>query len=385
MREDVVCREPIINVVDELLAQPIPTNKGRSNSSTPPQKTLTPLLKEALFGIQTWYSYTYCRLADKPGYELYSFIDMGVAVQTCMSGSITSCMDSALVHGMVFMSATSTGLTTSIQLDYATTLPDGSTPGKVVVQFANGLIRLNWHPSSADSHSENSDQGVYDDYASYVVRGGDMLVQSRRMYVMGGASTTQSRGAIVLHSSARGEMAPMKDRADDEVNFYPTSKHLQTDGALDTGSWYYNAYQKYALLCLMEADISLLGALIEPFISNSLSEPLIYETTYKGIVTSQVFTTDDVKVEFGNGVYNDHHYHYGYWITALIILKKLGPMWTGMAQVETMVVTLLRDVANPHKSRRSTISLVLRPFVLIRREQKPQVHEMLILNGIGAH
>ncbi|KAG2972357.1 hypothetical protein PC116_g19893 [Phytophthora cactorum] len=82
------------------------------------------LLKEALFGIQTWYSYTYCRLADK----------------TCMSGSITSCMDSALVHGMVFMSATSTGLTTSIQLDYATTLPDGSTPGKVVVQFANGLM-----------------------------------------------------------------------------------------------------------------------------------------------------------------------------------------------------------------------------------------------------
>ncbi|KAG3245144.1 hypothetical protein PI124_g10096, partial [Phytophthora idaei] len=160
------------------------------------------LLKEALFGIQTWYSYTYCRLADK----------------TCMSGSITSCMESALVHGMVFMSATSTSLTTSIQLDYATTLPDSSTPGKVVVQFANGLTRLNWHPSSADSHSENSDQGVYDDYTSYVVRGGDMLVQSRtryspewktegsgcdnsgllhfilpEVYVMGGASTTQSK------------------------------------------------------------------------------------------------------------------------------------------------------------------------------------------------
>ncbi|RAW20033.1 hypothetical protein PC110_g23525 [Phytophthora cactorum] len=64
----------------------------------------------------------------------------------------------------------------------------------------------------------------------------------------------------------------MKDRADDEVNFYPTSKHcrrglvdwpsrhtkndIDSDGALDTGSWYYNAYQKYALLCLMEADIS---------------------------------------------------------------------------------------------------------------------------------
>ncbi|KAF1778272.1 Endo-1,3(4)-beta-glucanase [Phytophthora cactorum] len=272
---------------------------------------------------------------------------MGVAVQTCMSGSITSCMDSALVHGMVFMSATSTGLTTSIQLDYATTLPDGSTPGKVVVQFANvsglrqrhqrvllhrqhavgagGFSRLNWHPSSADSHSENSDQGVYDDYASYVVRGGDMLVQSRTRYSP--EWKTEGSGC-----DDDGYLGADEDRADDEVNFYPTSKHLQTglvdwpsrhtkndidsDGALDTGSWYYNAYQKYALLCLMAADIS---HLIEPFISNSLSEPLIYETTYKGIVASQVFTTDDVKVEFGNGVYNDHHYHYGYWITALII------------------------------------------------------------------
>ncbi|KAG2811080.1 hypothetical protein PC111_g14786 [Phytophthora cactorum] len=157
MREDVVCREPIINVVDELLAQPIPTNKGRANSSTPPQKTLTPLLttrgptcrrsgcsrkrsSEYKHGTRTRIADWPTSGATKPGYELYSFIDMGVAVQTCMSGSITSCMDSALVHGMVFMSATSTGLTTSIQLDYATTLPDGSTPGKVVVQFANGLM-----------------------------------------------------------------------------------------------------------------------------------------------------------------------------------------------------------------------------------------------------
>ncbi|KAG2977109.1 hypothetical protein PC120_g25572 [Phytophthora cactorum] len=30
MREDVVRREPIINVVDELLAQPIPTNNGEA-------------------------------------------------------------------------------------------------------------------------------------------------------------------------------------------------------------------------------------------------------------------------------------------------------------------------------------------------------------------
>jgi len=168
--------------------------------------------------------------------------------------------------------------------------------------------------------------------------------------------------------------------ADAEVDFYPASKPsadvvsqvgllstLQSDidstWSLNTGSWYYDgkAYQKYASLCLMAADSAVVGddttllksclskleALVQPFVNNTMSVPLVYETTYKGIVTSQIFTANDVNVEFGNGVYNDHHYHYGYWITASAILKKLDPSWSGMAQLETMVWTLLRDVANP--------------------------------------
>ncbi|KAE8973867.1 hypothetical protein PR001_g26181 [Phytophthora rubi] len=207
---------------------------------------------------------------------------------------------------------------------------------------------------------------------------------------MGDATTTQSSGAIVLRSSTRGQMVGQvttsgswtlsEPEADDEVDFYPASKPsadvvsqigllstLQSDidstWTLDTGSWYYNgkAYQKYASLCLMAADSSVVGAdttllrsclsklqtLIAPFVNNTFSVPLVYETTYKGIVTSQVFTSNDVNVEFGNGVYNDHHYHYGYWVTASAILKKLDPSWSGMTQLETMVWTLLRDVANP--------------------------------------
>ena len=167
---------------------------------------------------------------------------------------------------------------------------------------------------------------------------------------------------------------------DDEVDFYPSSKlsahvvskvkllsTLQSDidskWTLDAGSWYYDgkAYQKYASLCLIAADravvgddktllkrcVSKLEALVGPFVNNTLGMPLVYDTTYKGIVTSQVFATKDVRVEFGNGVYNDHHYHYGYWVTASAILKKLDPLWSGIAQLETMVWTLLRDVANP--------------------------------------
>ncbi|ETO77678.1 hypothetical protein F444_07123 [Phytophthora nicotianae P1976] len=468
---------PIINVDSDLLTKPIPTNKWWGNlihTTTEDIDTVAnpawsnpyalKLPKEAPFGIQACYSYTYRQMAGeengvvryylhefhndvtlsanefgstKPDYEVYSFSELGVSVRTCVSGS-TDCMDSALVHGMAFVSATYAGLTPRIESEYAMTLKDSSTPGKYVVQLAN---QQTWVVFASDTSAsfhitgsalvsnavytgtvrvavlpETGDEGVYDDYASCVVRGGDVSVQSRTSYsldwetegsscdstgllhfalphqveVMNGATTTQSKGAIVLHSSTRGDMVAQvttsgswlltEDEADEEVDFYPSNKpsadvvsqvnllptlqsDINSDWSLDTGSWYYNgkAYQKYASLCLMAADSSVVGddttllrtclskleALVGPFVNNTMSVPLVYETSYKGIVTSQIFTANDVNVEFGNGVYNDHHYHYGYWVTASAILKKLDPSWPGMAQLETMVWTLLRDVVNP--------------------------------------
>ncbi|KAE8910543.1 hypothetical protein PF003_g5573 [Phytophthora fragariae] len=476
---------PIVNVADDLLTKPIPTNEWWGNlihTTTEDINTVAnpawsnpyalKLPKQAPFGLQACYSYTYRQLADevdgvvryylhefhndvtlsasefgstKPDYEVYSFSDMGVALRTCVAGKgasdSSSCMDSALVHGMAFVSTTYAGLTPRIESDYAMTLLDSSTPGKYVVQLANNQTWVVFCSDTSATFSvdgtgsalaaaagytgtvrlavlpENGGQGVYDDYASCVVRGGDVSVQSRTSYsldwetegsgckssgllhfalphqveVMGDATTTQSSGAIVLRSSTRGQMVGQvttsgswtlsEPEADDEVDFYPASKPsadvvsqigllstLQSDidstWTLDTGSWYYNgkAYQKYASLCLMAADSSVVGAdttllrsclsklqtLIASFVNNTFSVPLVYETTYKGIVTSQVFTSNDVNVEFGNGVYNDHHYHYGYWVTASAILKKLDPSWSGMTQLETMVWTLLRDVANPN-------------------------------------
>ncbi|GMF35526.1 unnamed protein product [Phytophthora fragariaefolia] len=436
---------PIINVAGDLLDKPIPTNKWWGNlihTTTEDINTVTnpawsnpyalKLPKQTPYGLQACYSYTYRQLADevdgvvkyylhefhndvtlsasefgstKPDYEVYSFSDMGVTLRTCVAGSggvvSSSCMDSALVHGMAFVSATYVGLTPRIESDYAMTLLDSSTPGKYVVQLANGQA---WVVFTSDASvvfaidstgsalaaangytgtvrlavlPDSGDQGVYDKYASCVVRGGDVSVQSRTSYsldwetegsgcdssgllhfalphhvaVMKDATTAESSGAVVLHSSTRGQMVGQvttsgswtlsEPEADDEVDFYPAKKPsadvvsqlglfstLQSDinsqWSLDTGSWYFSgkAYQKYASLCLVAADSS-------------------------GVVTSLVFTSGDVNVDFGNGVYNDHHYHYGYWVTASAILKKLDPSWSGMAQLENMVWTLLRDVANP--------------------------------------
>ncbi|KAK1948091.1 putative endo-1 [Phytophthora citrophthora] len=470
---------PIINVASDLLDKPIPTNKWWGNLIHTTAEDINTvanpawsnpyalkLPKEAPFGIQACYSYTYRQMSHeiadvvkyylhefhndvtlsasefgstKPDYEVYAFSELGVSVRTCVTGS-SNCMDSALVHGMAFVSATYSGLTPRIESEYAMTLLDNTTPGKYIVELAN---KQTWVVFTSDTSvsffidgtgsalvgsgaytgtvrvallPESGDKSVYDNYAACVVRGGDVSVQSRTSYslnwetegsgcdskgllhfalphqveVMSGATTAQSKGSIVLHSSTRGDMVGQvtksgtwtlsESEADEEVDFYPASKpsaevvsqvnllstlksDIESEWILDKGSWYFSgkAYQKYASLCLIAADESVVGddttlvrncldkleSLIEPFLTNSLSAPLAYETTYKGIVTSLAFTTGDVNVDFGNGVYNDHHYHYGYWVTASAILKKLDPSWSGIAQLNTMVWTLLRDVANP--------------------------------------
>ncbi|RLN53548.1 hypothetical protein BBJ29_008164 [Phytophthora kernoviae] len=90
-----------------------------------------------------------------------------------------------------------------------------------------------------------------------------------------------------------------------------------------------------------------LEAMIEPVLNNTLSPPLVYETLYNGIVSKAIFDTGILYMDFGNGIYNDHHYHYGYFVTASAILKHLDPTWSRMPELETMIWMMLRDVANP--------------------------------------
>ncbi|OWZ01206.1 Endo-1,3(4)-beta-glucanase [Phytophthora megakarya] len=194
------------------------------------------------------------------------------------------------------------------------------------------------------------------------------------------ALNSATRGKMVAQVTKTGEWTLSEKENDLEVDFYPTTKPsakmvkklgllktLQADIADEWGlnktSWYFNGkqYQKYASLCLLAADKAIVGTnkkllntcltklekLIEPFLDNTLAPPLNYETSYGGIVSSQSFTANDVNADFGNSVYNDHHYHYGYWVTASAMLKSLHPKWKRMKELDTMIWMMLRDVANP--------------------------------------
>uniref|UniRef100_K3WBF8 glucan endo-1,3-beta-D-glucosidase n=1 Tax=Globisporangium ultimum (strain ATCC 200006 / CBS 805.95 / DAOM BR144) TaxID=431595 RepID=K3WBF8_GLOUD len=481
---------PIINIAQDVFTaeRPIPTNKWWGNLIHTTEKDRDTVAnpawsnpyavklpkKDAPFGLQACYSYTYRQKAAlkddkikfylheyhndltlsaqeftaKPNYEIYDWSDLGASLRICTGtggAQSTQCMKSSLVNGMAFISSTYEGLTPKIASEYAITKLEQGAEGKYVIQLENkqtwvlytstattlkidgtgkaivasaaytGSIRVAVVPA-------NASVDVYDSFASCTVLGGTVSVESRTQYSLNwdvegsscdstgllhfafqhqidsmsnAAQSVNTTDAIQLESTVRGTMVGQIKRKSassnsikwtltepeltDDIDFYPPRKPvatavaqikqaLEADIASDwilakDGSYYFNgkAYQKYASLCLMADDESIMGsdktlkatcltklkALIEPFLANGWAAPLAYETTYRGIISSLVFQTNDVNVEFGNGVYNDHHYHYGYWIAASAMLKKLDPTWSRMAELEEIVWSLLRDVANP--------------------------------------
>jgi hypothetical protein len=68
-----------------------------------------------------------------------------------------------------------------------------------------------------------------------------------------------------------------------------------------------------------------------------------YDTVYGGIVNT--LDVDQVGADFGNSVYTDHHFHYGYFLYAAAALAKADTAW-GQAYRQKILM-LARDIANP--------------------------------------
>jgi endo-1,3(4)-beta-glucanase len=135
------------------------------------------------------------------------------------------------------------------------------------------------------------------------------------------------------------------------------------------GSYYFKgkALQKFGTMCLLakklaettnpelrdvaQHGIERLQTIFKAFVANKSAYPLVYDTVYKGIITSEAFVKRDINVDFGNAVYNDHHYHYGYVITAAAMVLHLGgDTWKhseDAVKLRMFIDTLVRDVISP--------------------------------------
>lgn len=82
---------------------------------------------------------------------------------------------------------------------------------------------------------------------------------------------------------------------------------------------------------------------LESWLDATNVDPLIYDQSWGGIVsTNGIF---DPGADFGQGYYNDHHFHYGYHIYTAAVIAKADASWA--AQYDEKVISLIRDIAEP--------------------------------------
>ncbi|KAJ5893793.1 hypothetical protein N7495_005484 [Penicillium taxi] len=79
------------------------------------------------------------------------------------------------------------------------------------------------------------------------------------------------------------------------------------------------------------------------FVQNQQQYPLAYDTVWKGVVSTAGYG-GDLGTDFGNTAYNDHHFHYAYFIQTAAIIGALDPSW--IPANKDWVNTLLRDAGN---------------------------------------
>ncbi|KAI1200237.1 glycoside hydrolase family 81 protein [Nemania serpens] len=120
------------------------------------------------------------------------------------------------------------------------------------------------------------------------------------------------------------------------------------------------ALAKFATICftannllknpkLAQSGLTNLKAAFKRFITNKQQFPLYYESAWGGIVSSASYKTGNNGADFGNTFYNDHHFHYGYFIYAAAIIGYLDPSWLTRENVD-YINTMVRDVSNPSTS-----------------------------------
>ncbi|OAP55021.1 hypothetical protein AYL99_10721 [Fonsecaea erecta] len=157
-------------------------------------------------------------------------------------------------------------------------------------------------------------------------------------------------------SQGMGSLSPAALSVIQNVSATEASQNMSIQTNLNSMYYSGKALSKFAQLVytmhdlanqqdLANAALLELESCYEVFANNQQQYPLIYDTDWKGLVSSASYVTGDPGVDFGNSYYNDHHFHYGYFLHAAAVIGYLDPAW--LNQNKDYVNALVRDVSNP--------------------------------------
>ncbi|KAI1114792.1 glycoside hydrolase family 81 protein [Nemania sp. NC0429] len=94
---------------------------------------------------------------------------------------------------------------------------------------------------------------------------------------------------------------------------------------------------------LVTPVINYLKASFEHWFQSSSGTLAAYETAWGGIINKA--GSNNVYVDFGNGYYNDHHFHYGYFLHVAAVIAKFDGNW--LNQHRAVINLFARDIINP--------------------------------------
>lgn len=130
---------------------------------------------------------------------------------------------------------------------------------------------------------------------------------------------------------------------------------LAMDEKTPEDSMYYAGKQlaKFAtILCVLKdvannpvyvQGLNKLKAELGRYVENQQRYPLFYDDSWKGLVSSAGF--NDPFADFGNTYYNDHHFHYGYFVYAAAVVGYLDAEWLNQGDNKAWVSSLVKDFA----------------------------------------
>ncbi|TLD09995.1 hypothetical protein PgNI_06667 [Pyricularia grisea] len=92
-----------------------------------------------------------------------------------------------------------------------------------------------------------------------------------------------------------------------------------------------------------------LEAAFDRYVGNLEPNPLFYDNVWKGLVSSASYNNSDTSADFGNTFYNDHNFHYGYYVYTAAIIAHFDPSWLNRngSVNKIWVNNLIRDWSNP--------------------------------------
>jgi len=96
---------------------------------------------------------------------------------------------------------------------------------------------------------------------------------------------------------------------------------------------------------LAQTGLAKLKTCMAVFVGNKQKNPLVYEQAWGGIVSTAGYS--DAGADFGGTYYNDHHFHYGYFVYTAAVIAHLDPAWLTQGSNKAWVNMLVRDFANP--------------------------------------